>query len=167
MNNIPANTVNYTYEQFTLYKNCNNTGWVNAGLPTVVRTSNFNTPVVFNNLDKNCIYKVIHIVKSECLQMEFTYTGYAYGKLMVSIYPNPAIAAAPVTIEMTSLSEKSTVEISDVETGELIFTGVLEYDQPLTVAYDVFPRKRGEAGSLYSVKISNSKETITEKILVR
>lgn len=162
--NSVANTAYYSSEEYILYENCNNNGWVQVDQVTPPAGTFLNT-VVFNDLTEGCLYKVKHNVKSDCMEMTFTYTK-PPGGLKISIYPNPAIVGADVTVEMTSASEAATVEVYDMFNGKLIFTANLKHGAPIEIENDVFP-KSGATGGFYQVKVYNSTENILEKIIVR
>ncbi|MCH2223771.1 MAG: T9SS type A sorting domain-containing protein [Crocinitomicaceae bacterium] len=162
--NSAANAAYYSSEEYILYENCNNNGWVQVDQITSPVGTFLNT-VVFNDLTEGCLYKVTHNVKSDCMGMIFSYTK-PPGGLKISIYPNPAVLGNDVTIEMTSLSEAAIMEVYDMFTGKLIFTSSLKHGAPIEIENAVFP-KSGAAGGFYQVKVYNSTENIFEKIIVR
>lgn len=167
-NNYPGNTTEYTNEQWTLLKYCgqqsdlNNVNWTVQ--QTITRTSNFNTPVVFNSLNPNCKYKLVHRVYSACLNKYFESTAIII-PLKVKIYGNPLKSNENLNIIMENASEKAQVRITEVLTGKDVYQGELEFEKPLVIDKNIF-NARGRGMTEYNVKISNSTGTITEKLIV-
>lgn len=162
--NSASNTAFYSSEEYILYENCNNNGWVQVD-QAIPPAGTFFTTVVFDNLTQGCLYQVTHNVKSDCMEESFSYTKPS-GGLKISIYPNPAVVGSDITVKMTSKSETSTLEVYDVFSGELIFTRDLEYDKPIDIDYSVFQQNRS-TGGVYNVRVFNSQESISERLIVR
>ena len=166
--NNPNNTSNYTMEEFTVYVWCPgiHNGW--TYLTGISRNANFNDPYVFTGLSSKCRYKVTHTVWSPCgKDTDIQYTGYGSGPLPIIVYPNPPKKGMPVNIEMTSYAEPANVEITNLVTGEIIFTGKLEFSRPLMVENSIFTRSKGGSFGMFNVKVYNSTSLVNKKIIVR
>lgn len=129
-------------EQFVLYEYCdlkhtmpacNSTLWnpvsTITGNPTI--TGNVQFPY---SLNTSCAYKVVYSVTSEC-------TGETYESCQIVYYPqsfypalspNPTASGNNATLSITADSPQSaTVEIRDVHTSNLIYTGELSTENPI------------------------------------
>ena len=162
-NNI-LNTPHYDSEDFLLYQNCGS-GW--NLYTTISRITNFNLPVTFIDLNKNCTYKVEHRVNSNCLKQTFSSDEFAHGKLAVTIYANPLLSGESVVIEISSLSKESTIEISDLNDGKLIYKNTITNEKPLKLDYDTFVRNRKNATGIYNVKVYDESGTVNKKLIVQ
>ena len=83
------------------------------------------------------------------------------------VYPNPTEKGMPVNIEMTSYAEPAKVEITNIVTGEMIFTGKLEFGKPLMVEYSILARSKGKSFGRFNVKVYNRSSLVNKKILLR
>lgn len=161
--NNPLNIPYYDSEEFLLYQDCGN-GW--NLYATVSRVINYNLPVTFTGLDKDCTYKVVHRVNSKCLMQTFSSEEFAYGKLAVVIYANPIHIGEPVVIEISSLSKESTIEISDLSNGKLIYKNSIINGIPVKLDYSIFTKNTVNASGIYNVKVYDGNETVNKKLIV-
>ncbi|MEM9337451.1 MAG: T9SS type A sorting domain-containing protein [Bacteroidota bacterium] len=166
--NNPSNTLHYASEQFALYQYCgpvtdlNLISW--TLLTSTTWNTDFNTPVVFSGLNKNCIYKVSHRVQKKCPKPGKTIVSEQLaGLLKVQIYPNPLVAEGAVTIEMVRPSLDATVEIRHAATGRFLYEGQLLYGKPLKISKRLFEGQQG----IYLVKVTNAYGSTSEKLIVR
>ncbi|MEO8515715.1 MAG: T9SS type A sorting domain-containing protein [Flavobacterium sp.] len=162
--NNTANTPYYDAEQFILYQDCGN-GWIQYS--SVSRSSNFDLPVMFTGLNEDCTYKVVHSVTSYCLHKSFTSEEFAYGKLAVTFYPNPVRIGEPVILEITSISKESTIEIVDLDSGELIYKKTVPNDKPIQIENEVFTKNSKSASGVYNVKVSDETGVVNKKLIVQ
>lgn len=157
--NNPLYTPNYDFEQFLLFENCDGNGWVASAAAPIARSSNFNMPVVFNGLDENCDYKVIHRVSSNCLRQSFVYQESVSGVLKIAVYPNPSKSDADIQIDMVSSSPSSSMIVYNMITGNVVFEGTLKRDETTTIERNLL--RPGQ----YIVQV-NSGESVTHEILI-
>jgi hypothetical protein len=162
--NNTANTPHYDSEDFLLYQDCGS-GWILY--TSISRTTNFNLPITFTNLNKNCTYKVVHRVNSLCLMKSFSSEEFAYGRLAVNFYSNPVLSGEPVVIEINSLSKESTIEINDLSSGKLIYKKTVSNGKPIQVNYDTFARNSKGAAGIYNVKVYDESGTVNKKLIVQ
>ncbi|MBK22043.1 MAG: hypothetical protein CMP63_07015 [Flavobacteriales bacterium] len=85
----------------------------------------------------------------------------------LKVYPNPPERGMPVNIEMTSYAEPAKVEITNIVTGEIIFTGKLEFGKPLMVGYSILARSKGRSFGMFNVKVYNRSSLVNKKIIFR
>jgi len=85
----------------------------------------------------------------------------------IIVYPNPTLKGLPVNIKMTSYVDPAYVEITNLVTGERVFTGKLEFSNPLSIDYSVFTKSKGSSFGIYNVKVFNKKSVVNEKLIMR
>lgn len=162
VSNYVANIGDYDSETFYVYKDCNNDG--NSGPWTLVnsisRSSNFNTPLHFENLDPNCAYKIVHAVSKICLRQSFIHTEYVggnLGKIVFSLSPNPAIDRVTISIEDYNSTLNYLLSIYD-------FSGNKLEEKNINLSRTSINISNYNKG-IYFIKVSNGKETETLKLV--
>ena len=167
--NDPNNTIAYSSEQFVLYQWCKGSGWIEVITSSILFTD-FDTPYIFTYpFNFQCKYKVVHRVWSDCYNKSFIYEQVyeAVQPMPIIVYPNPALKGLPVNIKMTSYVDPAYVEITNLVTGERVFTGKLEFSNPLSIDYSVFTKSKGSSFGIYNVKVFNKTSVVNEKLIMR
>jgi len=103
--NNSENTDHYASETFNLYADCNNDGaagpW--AFIDSVSRSSGFDDPITFNDLNPNCLYRIFHVVLNGCSNGIFTHTEFVGGNPgivdQVSVFSNPTSGRFTLSID--------------------------------------------------------------------
>lgn len=172
--NNPLYTPDYEFEMFVLLKDCDGDNvpgpW--EYVETITRTSDFDTPVVFDIEIPNCLYKIVHNVNNMCCPMSYTHTeyvGWIFGLATennngvkqiaslqeVSVYPNPSNGV--FTIDIDKRGAKVTVVNL---LGQEVYSANLGDD--ITHKIDLGNRE----GGVYIIHIEVEGERVVKKLLL-
>ena len=170
VSNDPANTPDYDYEQFRLYRYCGSetdpTMMTWSLVATMGRTTNFNVPYTFagSMIQEGCWYKIVHNVSSDCRQMSYTYNQYHYaGSLRFTLSPNPVLRGEIFKVTLDSeVDGEALVEILDMMTGKVVLKGTVTNSSPFTGSLS----SKSE-NTMYAVRVTSDQETVIKQLMVK